>query len=169
MRAADAARRGTRTTRSSPKRNSLLSQPSPTSTNEKCATSACCSWSRARTTDVSIVTSAIGFAPVVMMLSHHRIARWMRRRRSWSPEFRPHGRATRRTMPLLSTSHEERSQISRGGHDGCSCSAPWIGSIVGSGYRRRRRTATRMLARSWFGASMIPDRPSSSGGSQAAR
>ncbi len=46
--------RGSRTTgntygKSSPKRNSLLSQPSPTSVSARCARSVCCSWSRART------------------------------------------------------------------------------------------------------------------------
>ena len=77
MRVADAVRRGMRTARSPPKRNSLLSQPSPTSINGKCARSGCCSWSKDRTTDVSMVTSAVGFDRVVMRCSRHHRGRFL--------------------------------------------------------------------------------------------
>lgn len=46
-----------------------LSQPSPISMSANCARSVCCSWSRARTKDGSIVTSAGGFGPVVMWVA----------------------------------------------------------------------------------------------------
>ena len=64
--AAETARRGTRTASSSPKRNSLLSQPSPISFSASCARSGCCSWSSARTNDGSMATSAGGLAPSAM-------------------------------------------------------------------------------------------------------
>ena len=72
IRAAETARRGTRTTRSSPNRNSLLSHPSPISFNDRCARSVCCSWISARTNAGSIATSAGGFGPITKRSSYDR-------------------------------------------------------------------------------------------------
>ncbi len=69
--AAEAARRGTRTMSSSPRRKSLLSHPSPSSFSARCARSACCSRISARTSDGSMGTSAGGFAPIVISCPHY--------------------------------------------------------------------------------------------------
>ena len=68
-RTAEAARRGNRTARWSPRRNSRLSQPSPASTRARCARSGCCWCSSRRTMGRSMVTSAGGLDPIVMRAS----------------------------------------------------------------------------------------------------